>query len=101
MKAAIMRLTAAKRPDHDVNLMIAAKVGTTRGMGNEHEKEEVALEHVTSILNDEFADQGEDRVHEAVEESLHHYDDVPVREFVPIMVEREAREALREGEDKS
>ena len=59
------------------------------------EKEASALRHVTDALADDVKD-AHDRaeVAEAVKEATKHYDDATVREFVPILVEREVRETF-------
>jgi hypothetical protein len=38
---------------------------------------------------------GEDRVRADLEDVVHHYDDAPVRTFLAVLVEREARARLR------
>jgi hypothetical protein len=74
-------------------------------MNNEHqpvadlenaERIDVALRHLVDAVAEEMKDSHDKKeVVEAVEQATKHYDDVAVREFVPILVEREVREALR------
>jgi hypothetical protein len=59
------------------------------------DREATALRHVTDALADDVKDAHDKReVAEAVEEAKKHYDDATVREFVPILVEREVRETF-------
>ena len=73
-------------------------------MSNEHdatadlesrEREETALRHVTDEVADDVKDaHDKQEVAEAVREATKHYDGAAVREFVPILVEREVREVF-------
>jgi hypothetical protein len=58
------------------------------------EREELTLRHVTEALTEKHQDRSAEDVAEVVDEAHQHYADAPVRDFVPIMVEREAREML-------
>lgn len=61
-------------------------------------REEVAIEHVTQTLAAEYApDHSPDEVSEAVSEAREKFTDPPIRDFVPNLVERAARERLAEG----
>jgi hypothetical protein len=60
------------------------------------EKEEAALRHVTDALAEDVKGAHDRKeVVEAVAEATKHYDGATVREFVPILVEREVRETFR------
>jgi hypothetical protein len=59
------------------------------------EKEETALRNVTDAVADDVKDaHDKSEVAEAVKEATKHYDGAAVREFVPILVEREVREVF-------
>jgi hypothetical protein len=78
--------------------MDAAKNRSTREPAGhaDADRERTALRHVTDTLAAEVdGEHTQDEVSHAVDETAHRYDQATVREFVPIMVEREAREALR------
>jgi len=61
-----------------------------------------AVRRVTEAVADDLADSRDPaEVEQAVEEARRHYADAPVRDFVPILVEREARAALTETSDQS
>jgi hypothetical protein len=63
------------------------------------EREQVALRHVKESLAEDYGDDHpREEVEAVVEEVKENYDDAAVREFVPIMVERDARETLRKPE---
>jgi hypothetical protein len=58
-------------------------------------KEQVAIRRVTDNLAAEYAgEHPPDEVEQVVSDQREHYRDVRVRDFVPIFVEREARERL-------
>jgi hypothetical protein len=58
-------------------------------------KEREAIRHVTDNLAAEYAgDHQPAEVERVVGDTREHYRDAPVRDFVPIFVEREARERL-------
>jgi hypothetical protein len=63
------------------------------------EREELTLRQVAETLEHKHQDHSPDEVAEAIEEAHQHYADAPVRDFVPIMVEREAAEILRSDEE--
>ena len=61
-----------------------------------------AVRRVTEAVADDLADSRDPaEVEQAVEGARRHYADAPVRDFVPILVEREARAALTETSDQS
>jgi FKBP-type peptidyl-prolyl cis-trans isomerase (trigger factor) len=71
--------------------------GAERSEAERSEAESVALDHVTAELADEAKDQhSRPEVEQAINEAAKRYEDAPVRDFVPILVEREAREILNE-----
>lgn len=53
-----------------------------------------AVEGVIERLAGRFPDQPVDRIAAVVEQELHGLEGTPIREFVPILVERQARERL-------
>jgi hypothetical protein len=58
--------------------------------------EELRLQATERQLVREFGPVlGEDRVRADVQDVLHRYDDAPVRTFLAVLVEREARARLR------
>ncbi|WP_372490945.1 three-helix bundle dimerization domain-containing protein [Actinomadura terrae] len=58
-------------------------------------REAQALKEVTDRLRRSFGDSySEHQVTETVTAVLHRFDDRPIRDFVPILVERMARERL-------
>lgn len=61
-------------------------------------REQVAVEHVKQALASDFDDRPADEVEQVVEEVRERYSDAPVRDFVPSLVERDARDRLKEPE---
>jgi hypothetical protein len=59
------------------------------------DRERFALDHVKSSLTEEI-DHGREDVEHAVDDALKKYDEAEVRDFVPILVERDVREEFRE-----
>jgi hypothetical protein len=60
------------------------------------DREKMSLEHVKDALREDAAGtHSPEEVERAVDEAVKQYDDAEVRDFVPILAEREAREALR------
>ena len=63
------------------------------------ERERVALEHVTAAVSEDVAaDHTPEEVEQAVEKAAQRYEDASVRDFVPLLVEREVREDLRDSQ---
>jgi hypothetical protein len=60
------------------------------------ENEDVAVEHVVERLTDKFPDVPASIVEETVTGIHHSFDDAHVRDFVPVIVEHEAKEKLRD-----
>jgi hypothetical protein len=59
-------------------------------------RERVALDQVTDRLTRTFSDRlSPTQVDEAVSSIHHRFDDRPIRDFVPVLVERIARDELR------
>jgi hypothetical protein len=59
-------------------------------------RERQALDHVSDRLSQSFADRLSPRQVDETVHSVHHrFDGSPVREFVPVLVERIARDELR------
>ncbi|QXJ22184.1 hypothetical protein AGRA3207_003145 [Actinomadura graeca] len=64
-------------------------------------REKQALKEVTDRLRRSFADvYSELQVTDAVATVHRRFDDRPIRDFVPILVERMARERLRSSDDR-
>jgi hypothetical protein len=53
-----------------------------------------AIDMVKARLRSRHPDMSPDRVDATVESVYHHYDESPVRTFVPVLVEHEARTEL-------
>lgn len=63
--------------------------------GDSATREQHALQEVIDRLRKSFADSySDDQVIDAVTAARHRFDDKPIRDFVPIFVERMARERL-------
>ncbi|WP_400995097.1 three-helix bundle dimerization domain-containing protein [Agromyces sp. GXQ0307] len=56
--------------------------------------EQQAVEHVVTRLLERFPSLAEDHIHAIVDEEHHRFDGRPVRDFVPVLVERAARQRL-------
>ena len=54
-----------------------------------------AMTQVTDRLTESFADHSPDAVNRTVTSAHHRFDGSPIREFVPVLVERIARDELR------
>lgn len=57
-------------------------------------REEQAMREVTVRLTKDFAAQPPEQVAAAVEAVSHHFDGRPIRDFIPVLVERYARQEL-------
>jgi hypothetical protein len=65
------------------------------GLGDEARYERVAIARIAEALDAQFAARlGRQRVASAVAEAQAHFHDAPLREYVPVMVERQARAEL-------
>jgi hypothetical protein len=63
------------------------------------DREKTALERIKDALREDAAEtHSPEEIERAVDEAVKHYDDAEVRDFVPILAERDARETLRDGE---
>jgi hypothetical protein len=61
-------------------------------------REQEALRHVTEHLARDYAEAAPpERIEEVVDDKREAYADAPVRDFVPILVERDVREELEES----
>lgn len=58
------------------------------------EDEARALDQVTDRIRSRFPDARPEHVSSAVSQVHHQYDGAPIREFVPVLVEREVSDAL-------
>jgi uncharacterized protein YpuA (DUF1002 family) len=65
---------------------------------DEELREQVAVENVKHALASDFDDHPADEVEQVVEDVREQYADAPVRDFVPNLVERDARDRLKESE---
>jgi hypothetical protein len=57
-------------------------------------REEVAMVQVAQRLHERFPAVPEDQIEQTVQAEYHRFDGSPIRDFVPIFVERNAREDL-------
>jgi len=53
-----------------------------------------AVEQVVDRLSERFSQVPAQRVSEVVDQTYHEFDGAPIRDFVPIMVEKSARDRL-------
>ncbi|MFJ4790764.1 three-helix bundle dimerization domain-containing protein [Streptomyces sp. NPDC088794] len=59
--------------------------------------EDVAIRHLTDHLKTSFGDsRAPDEIESAVATAYAAFDDLPIRTYVPVLVERQARRILRE-----
>jgi hypothetical protein len=65
---------------------------------DEELREQTAVEHVKHALTSDFDDREAGEVEQVVDEAREQYADAPVRDFVPNLVERDARDRLKESE---
>jgi len=65
------------------------------------ENEDAAVEHVVERLTDQFPSVPPDVVADTVTEVHDEFDAAPVRDFVPVIVEHDAKEKLREFDEAS
>ena len=65
------------------------------------ENEDAAIEHVVERLTDQFPTVPAEVVEETVAGVHDGFDEAPVRDFVPVIVEHDAKEKLREVESAS
>jgi hypothetical protein len=73
----------------------AATESNAKGGIDDKLREEGAMHHVTESLAADFAEEHPvEEIEQVVSEKREHYSDAAVRDFVPILVEREARETL-------
>jgi hypothetical protein len=59
-----------------------------------NQKELEALKHVEQRLSERFPAVPEQRVRGAVMDSANHLDDARIRQFIPVLVEKDARDRL-------
>lgn len=60
------------------------------------EREKAAMRHVTQRLTKDFgARYSPEQISQTIETAHHRFDHKPIRDFVPILVERIARQELR------
>ena len=64
----------------------------TQGAGLQDET--VALERAAERLSDRFPEVPKEQIDALVEEHYEQYEDAPVRDFVPVLVEHEVRTEL-------
>jgi hypothetical protein len=58
------------------------------------EDERRAVDDITARLAAQFSQTSRERISAVVDEAHHELDGTPIRDFVPILVERQARERL-------
>ncbi|MET0784650.1 three-helix bundle dimerization domain-containing protein [Leifsonia flava] len=59
------------------------------------DEENAAVEKVVERLEDRFPEVDPDVVEKVVDEEHHNLDGNPIRDFVPVLVEHEARDRIR------
>lgn len=59
------------------------------------ENEDAAVEHVVEILTAQFPDVPEDVVQETVDDLHASFEGAPVRDYIPVIIEHDAKEQLR------
>ncbi|MEY9951501.1 three-helix bundle dimerization domain-containing protein [Leifsonia sp. EB34] len=64
----------------------------TQGAGLQDEA--VALEHAAERLSDRFPEVPKEEIDQLVEERYEQYEDAPIRDFVPVLVEHDVRTEL-------
>jgi hypothetical protein len=57
-----------------------------------------ALDQVSDRLRSRFPDASPDRIRKVVHQVHDQYDGSPIRDFIPVLVEREAADELRTGD---
>jgi hypothetical protein len=65
------------------------------------ERDQADIEHdrvqnLAERLKDDFPELPEQTVAETVDREYHHLDDTPIRDFVPVLVEHNAKAALKD-----
>ncbi|MFD0747104.1 three-helix bundle dimerization domain-containing protein [Phytohabitans flavus] len=68
-----------------------------RPLIDEELREQFAVDHLKQALTSDFGDHPATEVEQAVEDAREQYADAPVRDFVPNLVERDARDRLKES----
>ena len=63
-------------------------------------EEAAAGEHAADRLADRFPDVDRDRIDELVEQRHREFDGAPVRDFVPVLVEHDVKQELREEREE-
>jgi hypothetical protein len=61
------------------------------------ENEDVAIEHVVDRLTSQFPSVSPDLIEAKVDDVHASFDQAPIRDFVPVIVEHDVREQLREA----
>ena len=56
-----------------------------------------AMDELADRLRGRFPNARPDRIKQAVAQVHHQYDGSPIRDFIPVLVEREVAEQLRDG----
>ncbi len=57
-----------------------------------------AIDQISDRLRSRFPDATPDRIEKVVHDVHHQYDGSPIRDFIPVLVEREAADALQTGD---
>lgn len=63
-------------------------------MTREIPDEDVVFAEIADRLRERYPQASSDEIQRAVDSARHHFDTAKVRDFVPVLVEREAREFL-------
>ncbi len=60
-----------------------------------------ALDQISERLLGRFPQASPDKIRTVIDQVHHQYDESPIRDFIPVLVEREAVDQLRTSEDLS
>lgn len=72
----------------------------TRAQGDGLSDQTVALEHAAERLSARFPEVPREDIDRLVGERSEEYEDAPVKDFVPVLVEHDVKAELREGGDR-
>jgi len=72
-----------------------------RAQGDGLSDQTVALEHAAERLSARFPEVPREDIDRLVEERSEEYDDAPVKDFVPVLVEHDVKAELRESAESA
>ena len=73
----------------------------TRAHGDGLSDQTVALEHAAERLSARFPEVPREDIDRLVEEHSEEYDDAPVKDFVPVLVEHDVKAELRQSAESA